>query len=128
MSASSAESLDHTQNMSHECVPKGPNLNPMRTQRAQPQPYVLIVFRFAADAIEASQHPNGADPREVIRYAHQSTVMAGSSTASTAGGRGGVKDDVLCLGFALSSTRLLRLRHGTETKRTRMQHVVLKGS
>ena len=46
----------------------------------------LLPPRFAADALETSQHPHGADPREVIRYAHQSTVMAGSSTVSAQGG------------------------------------------
>lgn len=43
---------------------------------------VVLVPRFCASALhEAAGH---ADPREVIRYAHNATVMPGSSTVSLA--------------------------------------------
>mmetsp|Transcript_33569 Transcript_33569/g.99949 ORF Transcript_33569/g.99949 Transcript_33569/m.99949 type:complete len:728 (-) Transcript_33569:879-3062(-) len=45
-----------------------------------PAEYSRSLMRFAAAALQESTHPHGADPREVIRHAHQLTVMPGSST------------------------------------------------
>ncbi|GAX85130.1 hypothetical protein CEUSTIGMA_g12550.t1 [Chlamydomonas eustigma] len=49
-----------------------------------PAEYSRTLIRFASEALESSEHPHGADPREVIRHAHVSTVMAGSSTICVA--------------------------------------------
>jgi len=71
-----------------------------------PAEYSRTLMRFAAEALESAAQPSGPESREVIRYAHQATIMAGSSTVCLAVMKQGNKLEVANLGD--SGVRIIR--------------------
>lgn len=71
-----------------------------------PAEYSRTLMRFASEALESGPYPQGPDAREVIRYAHESTVMPGSSTVCIAVMKPGGKMQVANLGD--SGVRVVR--------------------
>ncbi|KAG1664831.1 hypothetical protein FOA52_007089 [Chlamydomonas sp. UWO 241] len=71
-----------------------------------PAEYSRSLMKFSSIALEGTTHPHGADPREVIRHAHQETVMPGSSTICVCVMKPGGKMSVANLGD--SGVRLIR--------------------
>ena len=71
-----------------------------------PAEYSRTLMRFASEALESGPYPQGPDAREVIRYAHESTVMPGSSTVCVAVMKPGAKLQVANLGD--SGVRVVR--------------------